>query len=101
MRRVEKGFSRRETPLFPTMVVQAQEEMGEGSANPTDAHHTYTIIQPSTSKPQKKQKTKRPKRKDTEIPQSSGPTDIVLLMMICYGGDGWNVWKGLPLLLLA
>ncbi|GJX27265.1 putative ribonuclease H-like domain-containing protein [Tanacetum coccineum] len=49
MRRVGKGFSGRETPLFPTMMVQAQEEMGEGSANPTDPHHTPTIIQPSTS----------------------------------------------------
>ncbi|GJX04489.1 putative ribonuclease H-like domain-containing protein [Tanacetum coccineum] len=29
MRRVGKGFSRRETPLFPTMVVQAQAEMVE------------------------------------------------------------------------
>ncbi|GJY45954.1 hypothetical protein Tco_0435017 [Tanacetum coccineum] len=31
------------------MMVQAQEEMGKGSANPTDPHHTPTIIQPSTS----------------------------------------------------
>ncbi|GKG33591.1 hypothetical protein Tco_0433750, partial [Tanacetum coccineum] len=51
--------------------------MGEGSANPTDPHHTPMIIQPSTSQPQKKQKPKRPKRKDTEIPQSSGPTNNV------------------------
>ncbi|GJR26687.1 hypothetical protein Tco_1102919 [Tanacetum coccineum] len=29
MKRVGKGFSRRETPLFPTMVVQNQAEMGE------------------------------------------------------------------------
>ncbi|GKA80270.1 hypothetical protein Tco_0786866 [Tanacetum coccineum] len=56
------------------MVVQHQEEMGEGSANPTDPHHTPTIIQPSTSQPQKKQKPRKPKRKDTHIPQSSGPT---------------------------
>ncbi|GJU46976.1 putative ribonuclease H-like domain-containing protein [Tanacetum coccineum] len=77
MRRVGKGFSGRETPLFPTMMVQAQEEMGEGSANPTDPHHTPTIIQPSTSQPQKKQKPRKPKRKDTKVPQPSGPTDNV------------------------
>ncbi|GJV09777.1 hypothetical protein Tco_1351318 [Tanacetum coccineum] len=75
MKRVEKGFSRRETPLFPTMVVQAQEEMGEGSAIPTDPHHTP--IQPSTSQPQKKQRSRKPKRKDTEVPQPSGPTDNI------------------------
>ncbi|GKC69148.1 hypothetical protein Tco_1115031, partial [Tanacetum coccineum] len=57
MRRLGKGFSGRETPLFPTMMVQAQAEMGEGLANPTDPHHTPTIIQPSTSQPQKKQRT--------------------------------------------
>ncbi|GJU95466.1 putative ribonuclease H-like domain-containing protein [Tanacetum coccineum] len=44
MRRVGKGFSGRETPLFPTMV---------------------------------KQRARKPKRKDTKIPQSSGPTDNV------------------------
>ncbi|GKC20674.1 hypothetical protein Tco_1022824 [Tanacetum coccineum] len=78
MKRVRKGFSRRDTPLFPTMMVQDQEEMGEGSANPTDPHHTPTIIQPSTSQPQKKQRSRRPKRNDTEVPQPSGPkTNVV------------------------
>ncbi|GJX93332.1 ribonuclease H-like domain-containing protein [Tanacetum coccineum] len=75
--RVGKGFSGRETPLFQTIVVQVQEEMGEGSANPTNPHHTPTIIQPLTSQPQKKQRPKKPKRKDTKIPQSNGPTDNV------------------------
>ncbi|GJS21306.1 hypothetical protein Tco_0449938 [Tanacetum coccineum] len=59
------------------MVVQHQEEIGEGSTNPTDLYYTLTIIQPSTSQPQKKQRSRRPKKKDTEIPQSSGPTDNV------------------------
>ncbi|GJV18502.1 putative ribonuclease H-like domain-containing protein [Tanacetum coccineum] len=36
----QKAFSGAVTPLFPTMMVQAQEEMGEGSANPIDPHHT-------------------------------------------------------------
>ncbi|GJR20948.1 hypothetical protein Tco_0969475 [Tanacetum coccineum] len=77
IRRVGKGFSRRETPLFQTMVVQVQEEIGKGLANTTDPHHTPTIIQPSTSQPQKKQKPRKPKRKDTQIPQSSGHIDNV------------------------
>ncbi|GJY63280.1 hypothetical protein Tco_0464740 [Tanacetum coccineum] len=49
--------------------------MGEGLAMPTNAHHT-PIIQPSTSQPQKKQ-SKRKQRKDTEIPQSSGPIEPI------------------------
>ncbi|GKB97330.1 hypothetical protein Tco_0983467 [Tanacetum coccineum] len=77
MRRVGKGFSGRETPLFQTMVVQDQAEMGEGSAIHTDPHHTPTFIQPSTSQPQMKQRSRRPKRKDTQVPQSSVPSDNV------------------------
>ncbi|GJV83727.1 hypothetical protein Tco_1523625 [Tanacetum coccineum] len=76
MRRVGKGFSGRVTPLFPTMVVQNQSELGEGSANPTDPHHTPTIIQSSTQ-PQKTQKPRKPKRKDTQVPQPSDPSENV------------------------
>ncbi|GJU78839.1 hypothetical protein Tco_1275909 [Tanacetum coccineum] len=76
MKRVGKGFSSRVTPLFPTMVVQNQAELGKGSAMPTDPHHTPTIIESSTQ-PQKTQKPRKPKRKDTQVPQPSGPTNIV------------------------
>ncbi|GKC83956.1 hypothetical protein Tco_1139673 [Tanacetum coccineum] len=78
MKRVGKGFSGAVTPLFPTMIVQAQEEMGEGLANPPDPHHTLIITQTSTSQPQKKQKPRKPKRKDTKIPQSRGPTEPIV-----------------------
>ncbi|GJV43855.1 hypothetical protein Tco_1428391, partial [Tanacetum coccineum] len=78
MRRQGKDFSRRETPLFPTMVVQAQEEMGKGSAMPTDPHHTPIITQPSSSQPRRKQKSiRRSKEKDTKIPQSSVPSNPI------------------------
>ncbi|GKA00775.1 hypothetical protein Tco_0673440 [Tanacetum coccineum] len=76
MRRVGKGFSGRVTPLFQTMVVQNQSELGEGLANPTDPHHTPTIIQSSTQ-PQKTQKPRKPKRKDTQVPQPSDPIENV------------------------
>ncbi|GJX45805.1 hypothetical protein Tco_0262481 [Tanacetum coccineum] len=66
-----KDFSGRVTPLFSTMMVQAQQEQGEGSDMPTDPHHTPIIIPPSTSQPHKKQRPRKLKRKDTEIPQSS------------------------------
>ncbi|GKD42476.1 hypothetical protein Tco_1267121 [Tanacetum coccineum] len=48
----------------------------EGSAIPTDPQHTPTFI-PSTSQPQKTKKPRKHKRQDTEIPQSSGPTEHV------------------------
>ncbi|GKA11072.1 hypothetical protein Tco_0690505 [Tanacetum coccineum] len=70
MKREGKGFSRRITPLFQTMMVQAPEDMGEDSAAPTDSHSTPIITQPSSSKPQKK-KSKRKQRKD------SGPQDPI------------------------
>nr|GEX77827.1 hypothetical protein [Tanacetum cinerariifolium] len=69
--KVEKDFSRRVTPLFPAIIVQAQEQIDEGSANPTDPHQTPTIIQPLTSQPYKKQKSKKTKRKDTDLPHTS------------------------------
>ncbi|GKE45976.1 hypothetical protein Tco_1473260, partial [Tanacetum coccineum] len=77
MRRVGKGFSGRVTHLFPTMMVQAQQEQGEGSAMPTDPQHTPTITQPSTSQPKKTQKPRKPKIKNNEVPQPSGSTDNV------------------------
>ncbi|GKE46298.1 hypothetical protein Tco_1477556, partial [Tanacetum coccineum] len=40
-------------------------------------HHTSTITQPSTSQPQNTQKPRKPKRKDTQVPHRSGPTNIV------------------------
>ncbi|GJS55515.1 hypothetical protein Tco_0628877 [Tanacetum coccineum] len=50
--------------------------MGEGSAMPTDPHRTPIITQPSSSQPQRKQiSRRRPKEKDTRIPQSSVPSD--------------------------
>ncbi|GJW23076.1 putative ribonuclease H-like domain-containing protein [Tanacetum coccineum] len=76
MRRVGKGFFGRVTPLFPTMVVQNQAELGEGLAILTDPHHTPTFIQPSPQ-PQKTQKHRKPKRKDTQVPKPSVPTELV------------------------
>ncbi|GKD83178.1 hypothetical protein Tco_1350017, partial [Tanacetum coccineum] len=64
MKRSCKGFSRRVTPLFSTMMVQATEDMGADSATPTDSHSTPIITQPSSPKPQKK-KSRRKQRKDS------------------------------------
>ncbi|GJY88764.1 hypothetical protein Tco_0503392 [Tanacetum coccineum] len=68
MKRPCKGFSRRVTPLFSTMMVQATEDMGADSATPIDSYTTPIITQPSSSKPQKK-KSRRKQRK------GSAPTD--------------------------
>ncbi|GKC02287.1 hypothetical protein Tco_0993897 [Tanacetum coccineum] len=89
MRRVGKGFSGRVTPLFQTMVVQNQSQMGEGSTIPTDPHHTPTIIKPSTQ-PQKTQQPRKPKRKDTQVSQPSDPIENVVDEAIHKElGDSW------------
>nr|GEV69399.1 uncharacterized mitochondrial protein AtMg00810-like [Tanacetum cinerariifolium] len=49
--RLEKGFSGEVSPLFQAMVIQNQSESGEDT------------------------KPRKPKRKDTQVPQPSGPTD--------------------------
>nr|GEW08586.1 hypothetical protein [Tanacetum cinerariifolium] len=74
--KVGKGFSGRDTPLFLPMMVQAQEDMGKGLANPTDPYHTSTIIQPSTSQPQKPKQHTKSRRKVTNVPQPSDPTSV-------------------------
>ncbi|GJZ57671.1 hypothetical protein Tco_0613165 [Tanacetum coccineum] len=71
-----KSFSSRVTPLFPTMVVQNQAELGKGLAMPTDPRHTHTIIE-SSSQPQKTQKPRKPKRNDTQVPQPSNHNEHV------------------------
>ncbi|GJU43090.1 putative ribonuclease H-like domain-containing protein [Tanacetum coccineum] len=48
----------------------------DGSTIPTDPHHTPTFIQPSPQ-PLKTQKPRKPKRKDTQVPQSSDPSENV------------------------
>ncbi|GJZ87870.1 hypothetical protein Tco_0659652 [Tanacetum coccineum] len=77
MKRVGKGSSGRVTPLFQTMVRYIPIYFCvEGLANPTDPHHTPTIIQSSTQ-PQKTQQPRKPKRKDTRVPQPSDPSENV------------------------
>nr|GFA01895.1 hypothetical protein [Tanacetum cinerariifolium] len=58
------------------MIVQAQQEVDEGSEILTETQQTPTIIQPTTSQPQRKQKTKKTRIKDTELPQTSEPTEV-------------------------
>nr|GEX52857.1 hypothetical protein [Tanacetum cinerariifolium] len=69
----QKGFSGNVTPLFETMVVNAQEEVGLH----TDSHHTPTDTRPFSSKPQKKIKQKRKQRQATEVhsPSSEIPVE--------------------------
>ncbi|GJV51262.1 hypothetical protein Tco_1447003 [Tanacetum coccineum] len=76
MKREGKCFSRRVTPLFQTMMVQALGEMGEGLEIPIDPHHTPIITQPPSSQPQRKQKSRKSKKKNTEVPHPSGSTNI-------------------------
>ncbi|GJY65256.1 hypothetical protein Tco_0467494 [Tanacetum coccineum] len=44
IKREEKGFSGRITPLFQTMMVQAPEDMGEDSVAHTDSHSTPIVL---------------------------------------------------------
>nr|GEX24667.1 hypothetical protein [Tanacetum cinerariifolium] len=74
MKRIDKGFSGEETPLFPTMVGPNQVQMGEGSAQPTDTQHTPM----PPPKPKKTQKPRQPKRKTNKVPQPSESTYIAV-----------------------
>nr|GEV77574.1 hypothetical protein [Tanacetum cinerariifolium] len=67
MRKQGQGLSRDVTPLFETMMVNTQEEVGEGSGLHTDSYHIPIDTQPSSSKPQKKIKPKRKQRQAIEV----------------------------------
>nr|GEV81504.1 hypothetical protein [Tanacetum cinerariifolium] len=74
-----QGFSGNVTPLFEIMMVNAQEEVGEGSGLHTDSHHTPTNIQPSSSKPQKKIKPKR--KQSDQLPSGEDSIQLNELMI--------------------
>ncbi|GJZ28640.1 hypothetical protein Tco_0573287 [Tanacetum coccineum] len=85
MRRKGKEFSGTITPLFKTMLIQQQAEVGEGSGHPTDPQHTSItallsqvepITVPSSSQPKKTHRPRKAKRA-TEISQSSRPIPLV------------------------
>ncbi|GJR06972.1 putative ribonuclease H-like domain-containing protein [Tanacetum coccineum] len=68
MKREGTRFSRKITPLFDTIMVQASEEVGEDSDHPTDSNQIPIVDQPSTSsQPKKKQKSKRKHRKEAKV----------------------------------
>ncbi|GJY97540.1 hypothetical protein Tco_0514450 [Tanacetum coccineum] len=62
-----------ENELFPTMLLQNQQTMGEGSLIPIETYHTPTFAQ-SSSQPPITQIYRRGNRQDTDIPQYSVPT---------------------------
>nr|GFC19231.1 hypothetical protein [Tanacetum cinerariifolium] len=72
IKRVGTGFSRVITPLFETRMVQAPEEMGD---IPTDTYDKPILTQPSSSQPQRKHKSRRKQRKETEAPHTEPQTE--------------------------
>nr|GFA42597.1 hypothetical protein [Tanacetum cinerariifolium] len=95
MRRQGHGFSGNVTPLFKTMMVNAQEEVGEDSSLHTDSHHTPTDTQPSSSKPLKKIKPKRKQRQATEVHSSSSEIPVEQSIPtpfndLLHSGEGWT-----------
>nr|GEV86810.1 hypothetical protein [Tanacetum cinerariifolium] len=70
-----KSYSGIITLLFKTMMVQAPIELGEGSEVPTETHHTPIVTQPSSSQPQKKQKSRRKQTKEAKLPHIEPQTE--------------------------
>ncbi|GJT93069.1 hypothetical protein Tco_1081914 [Tanacetum coccineum] len=74
MKKEGKDFSGRVTPLFATMMVQANQEEGVDLGIPTDSNQTPITTQPSSSRSQKKQSRKK-QRKDTTVTQEETQQD--------------------------
>ncbi|GJU32570.1 hypothetical protein Tco_1176159 [Tanacetum coccineum] len=73
-----KDFSGRDTPLFPIMIIQAQEQEGEGYVMPTVPQHTPTINQPASLQPQRKQQPRKSKKQNTKVSQPSDSTEPIV-----------------------
>ncbi|GJY01475.1 putative ribonuclease H-like domain-containing protein [Tanacetum coccineum] len=68
IKRAGNNFSRRITPLFDTMMVQASDEVGKDSDHLTDSNQIPIVDQPSTSsQPKQKQKSKRKQGKEAKV----------------------------------
>ncbi|GKA01210.1 hypothetical protein Tco_0673875 [Tanacetum coccineum] len=74
MKREGEYFSGRVTPLFATMMVQANPEEGVDSDIPTDSHSTPIIIQSLSSKRQKKKSSKKQMKDSAPIKSSTKET---------------------------
>ncbi|GJY73091.1 putative ribonuclease H-like domain-containing protein, partial [Tanacetum coccineum] len=84
MKRDSKGYTRVDTPLFQTMLVQGQILQGEGSPIPVHSHHT-PISAPSTSQPP----TSPPSMQTTHVAEEAAnmPYDSPLLEGHTPGSD--------------
>nr|GEW33383.1 hypothetical protein [Tanacetum cinerariifolium] len=71
IKREGKDFAGRATPLFQSMMLQDPKNMGECLKIPTDPHHTPIVTQPSSSLPQKEQKSRRKQMKEIKVPSPS------------------------------
>ncbi|GJV72771.1 hypothetical protein Tco_1492766 [Tanacetum coccineum] len=84
MKRASKGYTRVDTPLFQTMLVQGQTLQGEGSKIPIESHHTPTSA-PSTSQPP----TSSPSMPTTHVAEEAAPMphDLPLPRVHLLGSD--------------
>ncbi|GKE42097.1 hypothetical protein Tco_1469381, partial [Tanacetum coccineum] len=76
MRRVSKGFSGNETPIFDTMLVQPQTQADEDVEIPVDEEQPTTTSAPSTSEPQDQPST--PHDSLEQEPTHSSPHNLPL-----------------------
>ncbi|GKB73815.1 putative ribonuclease H-like domain-containing protein, partial [Tanacetum coccineum] len=80
MKREGNFFSGNVTPLFQTMMVQAPEEVGEGSGIPTDPHHTPTVSPPSSEIPNEESV---PTTSNDPLPSGEDRMQLNELMTLC------------------
>ncbi|GJX98183.1 hypothetical protein Tco_0355202 [Tanacetum coccineum] len=77
MRRISKGYTRVNIPLFSSMLIQGPIQQGEGSTVPVVSHHT-PITTPSTSQPPLSSPSRGRTSADTEILlDKEEPTELV------------------------
>ncbi|GJW08937.1 hypothetical protein Tco_1571360 [Tanacetum coccineum] len=77
MKRASKGYTGKNIPLFPAMIVQAPVVQGEGSTHLVESHHTPTGA-PSTLQPLISPTSRRTNRQESVVPQPRSPTQSLV-----------------------
>ncbi|GKC81326.1 hypothetical protein Tco_1137043 [Tanacetum coccineum] len=97
MKRASKGYTGKNIPLFPEMIIQGLIVQGEGSTHPVESHHTPTSA-PSNSQPPISPTSRRTNRQESMVTQPRSPTQTHVAdeaastsVDVRYGGDTTTV----------
>ncbi|GKB57920.1 hypothetical protein Tco_0914106 [Tanacetum coccineum] len=90
IKRASKGYTKKNIPLFPAMIIQGLVVQGEGSTHPVESHYTPTSA-PSTLQTPVLSTFRRTTRQESVVPQPRSPTQTLVADGTVYKERGDSV----------